>query len=492
MKRILIIDDMAEDREMLTETARATGDVTVFSFATGAEGLAHFRTHGADCVLLDHRLGTEDGLGVLSTLRSQTLFLPIVLMSGQGDEKLAATAIKNGATRYLSKSQLSVEKLQKTIRIAIQDCDEDRKNVGLGDKIKQVLLVEDNDDDRHHIADMISAANGGVNVMAVATGTEALTVFAAHEVDCVILDYRLEAEDGLTILNEMKKLVPFCPVIMLTGQGNEEVAAQSIKVGAADYLVKQRLTETYLRTAIENAISRAALEARVAEQEEQRRQFLNILVHDLRAPLRNVRALGQMVSEEADAGDYDGMKGLLASQNNVARRADDLIGTLEIYALLDGDVRFVPVPLKDVAEAAKDNLAIVLADRDAKVDIGELPLVSGHEAQLTQLLQNLIQNGLKYNESEHPEIVVETDSDNETERSVIITVSDNGIGIPEKYLETIFAPLKRLWGNSKYEGTGLGLAICQKIVERHGGRIWCTSTVDEGSQFHIKLPRTRA
>lgn len=276
---------------------------------------------------------------------------------------------------------------------------------------------------------------------------------------------------------------------MLTGQGNEEIAAQSIKVGASDYLVKQRLTETYLRTAIENAISRAALEAKVAEQEVQRRQFLNILVHDLRAPLNNVRSLGKMVSDEADAGDLDGMKDVLAIQNNVARRADELISTLETYALLDGDVRFEPVSLKDVAEAAKDNLAGTLAERGAEVEIAELPKIIGHATQLTQLLQNLIQNGLKYNESDAPRIVIR--SENESDGSVVLVVSDNGIGIPEKYLQTIFAPLKRLWGNNKYEGTGLGLAICQKIVERHCGSIWCTSTMDQGSQFHIKLPRAK-
>jgi signal transduction histidine kinase len=487
MKRILIIDDAPEDREQLTEMARAKGDVTVFAFATGADGLDYFRTHGADCILLDHRLEGEDGLAILSALRSQSIFVPIIMMSGQGNVELAVTAIKSGATRYMTKSEMTAEKIQKTIDAAIQDCEQDRRNAGLGGSIKTVLLVEDNDDDRHHVAEMLSAAIEGCDVQAVATGTEAMAVFDAKDVDCVILDYRLEAEDGLTILHKMKKIAPFCPVIMLTGQGNEEVAAQSIKVGAADYLVKQRLTETYLRSAIENGISRAALETKVAEQEAQRRQFLNILVHDLRAPLRNVRSLGVMATEEADVGDIDSMKGLLASQGEVARRANELISTLEVYALMDGNVRFAPVSLKTIAEGAKNDLAAVLFERNAEVHIGDLPSITGHEAQLTQLLQNIIQNGVKYNESGRPRIAIESDSD--SDESVIIVVSDNGIGIGKKHLETIFAPLKRLWGNSKYEGTGLGLAICRKVVERHGGKIWCTSTVDEGSQFHIRLPK---
>ena len=353
--------------------------------------------------------------------------------------------------------------------------------------INQVLLVEDNDDDREYIANMIGEAIDEGQVHAVATGEEALAIFDVADLDCVILDHRLETEDGLTILHEMKSRVPSCPVIMLTGQGNEEIAAKSIKVGAADYLIKQHLNESFLRTTIESAISRAVLESKVAEQEAQRRQFLEILVHDLRAPLRNVRWLGEMAIEEAKAGDLGEMTELLVSQEDVARRANDLISTLETYALLDGEVRFTHVSLRAVAEAAKDNIATVVADRNAVVEIADLPATIGHAPQLIQLFQNLVQNGLKYNESDEPKILIETKG--ESDGHVVIVVSDNGIGIAERHLETIFAPLKRLWSVNKYEGTGLGLAICQKIVERHNGTIWCTSTEDQGSQFHVRLPK---
>jgi len=124
--------------------------------------------------------------------------------------------------------------------LATRNSTNDPELAGIEKTFRRVLLVEDNDDDREHIAYMIRGGFGDADVKAVATGTEALDHFQSHDVDCVILDYRLEAEDGLTILAEMKSRKPYCPVIMLTGQGNEEVAAKSIKVGAADYLIKQR------------------------------------------------------------------------------------------------------------------------------------------------------------------------------------------------------------------------------------------------------------
>ena len=169
--------------------------------------------------------------------------------------------------------------------------------------MKKILLIEDNPDDLMHIAEMIR--NSGVNfvVHAVCTGEEAMRYFIEHKPHCSIVDYRLEAEDGLTILAEMKSLSPFHPVIMMTGQGNEELAATSIKVGASDYVIKQHLTEPLLKNTIDNAISRSALEEKVAEQEEDRRRFLSILVHDLRAPLKNIERLSDIAIEDASSGD---------------------------------------------------------------------------------------------------------------------------------------------------------------------------------------------
>ncbi|MFK7890486.1 MAG: ATP-binding protein [Granulosicoccus sp.] len=349
-----------------------------------------------------------------------------------------------------------------------------------------VLLVEDNDDDRAHIVQMIHCVSPGVLLKDVATGSEAIDYFRSNDVDCVILDYRLECEDGLTILAEMKSTRPFCPVIMLTGQGNEEIAANSIKVGAADYLIKQRLTEPYLMSAIKNAISRSALEAKVADQEAERKQFLNILVHDLRAPLRNISHLGSIAVEEAENGNFSGLTDVLSSQKTLAKRATALINSLEDYTLLDRKISSRMVSLTDVVKAACDNLATVIADRHAIIDTEELPMINGHEPLLIQLLQNLIHNGLKYNESQIPRIAIGSTS--RSKGNIVLTVKDNGLGIPEKHFSRIFAPLERLWGYSQYEGSGLGLALCQKIAERHGGKIWCTSIEGEGSQFHVRLP----
>jgi len=351
------------------------------------------------------------------------------------------------------------------------------------DRPKRIILVEDSDEDREFIEEMILAIVDGAVVVAVPTGVEALAEFETNGADCVILDYRLETEDGLDILDALKERAPFTPVIMMTGQGNEEIAARSIKVGASDYLVKQRLSRTYLRTAIDNAISRSALEAKVAEQEAQQRIFLRTLVHDLHAPLRNMRFLGEIAAEEADLGNVKKMKEALISQKAVANRASDLISTLEAYAMLDGDLNFRAISLTVAAKAARDNLSEQIAEAHAEVFIRELPSIQGDMPQLVQLFQNLISNGLKYNKSERPKVTIECNASDES----IISVTDNGLGIPQMHFETIFKPLRRLWSPQEFEGSGIGLAICKKVVQRHDGRIWLTSEEGKGSTFYIQF-----
>ena len=129
---------------------------------------------------------------------------------------------------------------------------------------------------------------------------------------------------------------------------------------------------------------------------------------------------------------------------------------------------------------------MVISEKQAVVEIADLPTINGHMPQLVQLFQNLIGNGLKYNESKTPNLSI--GGEVLDDGSCLIRVVDNGVGIPDAYLKAVFQPLKRLWRHDQFEGTGLGLSLCQKIVERHAGRIWCDSEIDKGSKFNMVFP----
>src|SRR5262249_13579195 len=143
----------------------------------------------------------------------------------------------------------------------------------------------------------------------------------------------------------------------------------------------------------------------------------------------------------------------------------------------------------DLGEA----VSVVLADladlihrKGAQVRIeGTLPSVAGDRERIAQLLANLISNGLKYNQSVPPVVVIGTLLGN---GNVTLFVRDNGIGIAPQYHAQIFRLFRRLHRRDEYEGNGAGLAICKKIVEAHGGRIWVESEVGRGATFYFTLP----
>ncbi len=230
------------------------------------------------------------------------------------------------------------------------------------------------------------------------------------------------------------------------------------------------------------------LEARIVEQSVQQDQFLNLLLHNIRGSLMNIGQLSDMAIDIASDDCNADLKQVLEMQATLSNRTVRLTESLAAYANLRGDDLLEPISLAEAARAALDMLAPVIEKRRAEITIRDLPTVNGGTAKLTRLFHELITNALIYNQSERPRVIIAADPTT----SGGVTVQDNGIGIPEKFLSQIFLPLERLWGPDRYEGSGLGLAICQKIAELHGGDIRCSSVEGTGSTFHIRFPAARA
>ncbi len=140
-----------------------------------------------------------------------------------------------------------------------------------------------------------------------------------------------------------------------------------------------------------------------------------------------------------------------------------------------------PVPVDRVLEDAITSLRSAIAETNASITFGPLPVVKANPLHLAQVFQNLIGNALKYRSQQPPRIAVNA---SEQGKCWMFTVEDNGIGIQPEYQAQIFGIFKRLHGN-EYPGTGIGLAICKKIVDRHGGSIWVESEL--GQRFPILI-----
>lgn len=349
-----------------------------------------------------------------------------------------------------------------------------------------ILIIDDSEDDRDVYLRLLRDLPSIGEIYCAETGDEGLATLRKSTVDCILLDYRLPGEDGLALLEKITALKgETAPIIVLTGQGSEKIAVAAMKKGASDYLVKDTISAIGLRRVVTNAIEKAELQQRIGRQQQEQELFIRTLIHDARAPLRHIGTFTKLIDEDIRAGDYEEVLEHASALSESARRIQDLIDTLAAYALLEGDIDFEPVAMNDVAKMALANLAQVIADRGAEIDVAPLPMVTGHTPQLIRLLQNLIGNGIKYCDADAPEMSISAQQYGD--KHWLFQIKDNGIGIPSDRLAFVFQPFKRLWSQDAYEGTGLGLAICQKIVERHGGKIWCESGSEEGSRFFFTI-----
>lgn len=145
---------------------------------------------------------------------------------------------------------------------------------------------------------------------------------------------------------------------------------------------------------------------------------------------------------------------------------------------------------KSVASALS-NLKVLIRDKKDKVEVEHLSSLEADRVQMVQLFQNLIRNGLKFQqEGGAPLIKIHASPVGKNNKidAYTIFVDDNGIGFDDKYLDRIFAPFQRLHGRSEDEGVGMGLVICKKIIERHGGEITAKSAPGKGTSFIVTLP----
>lgn len=250
---------------------------------------------------------------------------------------------------------------------------------------------------------------------------------------------------------------------------------EGLLYAAARDVTERRLAEDRLRQQAEE------LERSNSELE----QFAYVASHDLQEPLRIVSSYVQLLARrykgrlDQDADEF------IAYAVEGANRMKSLINDLLAYSRVSTRGKeFVAVPMEEVFERATQNLKLALQDSAATITRDPLPIVLADNLQMTQLLQNLIANAIKFRGPVQPRVHVGV---RRQEERWLFFVRDNGIGIDPQYAERIFVIFQRLHNRDEYPGTGIGLAICRKIIERHGGQIWVESQAGQGATFYFTL-----
>ncbi|MGI8746910.1 MAG: sensor histidine kinase [Deinococcus sp.] len=238
----------------------------------------------------------------------------------------------------------------------------------------------------------------------------------------------------------------------------------------------------------------AGLEQQVAERTQELSDlnaeldaFSYSISHDLRTPIRHVAGFSALLRRALDAGDTSQSERFLGVIEQAAGRMELLVDALlQLARQARQPLRRGSVDLARLVERVRLDLSPDLMGREVSWTLGSLPVVLGDDVLLEQVLVNLLGNALKYTRT-RSEARIEVRA-RHREAEWVIEVSDNGVGFDPQYSEKLFGVFQRLHDQGEFEGIGVGLANVQRIVKRHGGRVWASAVLGEGARFSFTLP----
>lgn len=215
------------------------------------------------------------------------------------------------------------------------------------------------------------------------------------------------------------------------------------------------------------------------------KQFAYVVSHDLQEPLRMISSFVQLLKQRYYNKLDDEGREYIRYAVDGSKRMYELLNGLLAYSRIQTKAReFSTVNMNDVLVKVESNLSLAIRETGCIIGSTGLPIVSADESQMLQLMQNLIENAIKF--SRHsPRISISCSKESGYH---VFSVEDEGIGIEKQYFGKIFEIFQRLHRQEEYKGTGIGLAICKRIIERHSGSIWLTSVPGSGTTFYFSLP----
>ena len=346
--------------------------------------------------------------------------------------------------------------------------------------------------------------------------------------DLIILDYLLPDIDGLNLLAALKKIDFNLPVIVLTGQGDEQIAVEMMKSGAADYLLKGKIEPKTLSKAINNAIrinqaeqavklanqrlraSNELLLSKNLELERQQQQiklqniklqesynlksdFLATMSHELRTPMNAIMGFSQLLlrqhTEPLSSQQQNLVERIFHNSNNLLNMINEMLDFSKIEA---GKLELNPqrFDLKYLTRITVEELRSLAIEKQLSL-VTDIQLEDNFIVQdanfVKRILINLLSNAIKFTES--GQIMVQVKEIDKTK--IAIAVSDTGVGVALEDQGKIFEAFRQADQSftRQHSGTGLGLAITNSLIKMMGGKISLDSTLGQGSTFTVEIPR---
>lgn len=372
-------------------------------------------------------------------------------------------------------------------------------NTGNETPIAHMLVVDD--DPAHMTALYRTLEDAGYDVTAFSSAGQALGALEMHKTfDLILTDLRMPGMDGITFLRAAQEIDPNLVGIVMTGHGAIDTAIEAMKAGALDYVLKPFKLST-ITPVLNRALEVRRLRLEIAQLQQRVREhvveleaankeletFSYSVSHDLRAPLRAINGFSSILMENYAAQLPGEARQLIDKIMSSAERMGQLIEQLLKFSRLSRQALSKRrVRIEELVQEVLDDVYKEQPDRRAEVRVGELPDTLGDPVLLRQVFFNLLSNAFKFTRKKQ-HAVIEVDSEQRGDERVYF-VRDNGAGFDMQQAGNLFRVFSRLHSANEFEGTGVGLSLVQRIVQRHGGRIWAESAVDQGATFYLTLP----
>ncbi len=352
----------------------------------------------------------------------------------------------------------------------------------------RILWADDNADMRDYVRRLLADR---YDVLAVPDGLAALAAARDKSPDLVLTDVMMPRLDGFGLLRELRidARTRTIPVILLSARAGEESTVEGLDAGADDYLAKPFSARELLarvQTHLELARVRREWAIELEQANKELEAFSYSVSHDLRAPLRSIdgfsKALLDEYGEKLDERACHYLDRIRAGTQRMSALINDL---LNLSRMTRTPLRKESISLTELARGVVAELHTREPSRNVAIEIADGLSARGDKRLITIALVNLLGNAWKYT-AKRPETQIAFGRENKGNEAVFY-VRDNGAGFDMAYAGKLFAPFQRLHLDSEFEGTGIGLATVQRIISRHGGRIWTEAAVDEGATFFFTL-----
>jgi two-component system sensor histidine kinase/response regulator len=360
----------------------------------------------------------------------------------------------------------------------------------------KILIVDDKPENLVALRTVLK--NLDVDLVEAASGNEALKKTLRHDFALALLDIQMPDMDGYelaSILREEEKTAHL-PFIFISAVYTDNLNVfKGYEKGAFSFITKPFQPEILINKVkffvekhqqeIELFQLYKSLENKNEELEYSNGElesFSYSVSHDLRAPLRALLGYSEILWEDYHAALDEEGRELIGKIRKGGLRMERLIEDLLVFSKMGRrELSMTEVNMKQLVEKAVEDFP----DTTANISIGPLPMIQGDSSLLQQVWINLVSNAVKYSSGKpEPRIEIRATTEGNT---VTYSVKDNGAGFNMKYADKLFGVFQRLHGK-EFEGTGIGLATAQRIIKKHGGKIWAEAKENEGATFFFSLP----